>query len=126
MNRGKTLMTVAASAVLGASLAPAVVAAEREAGMHRIMVTDFSGRPPYDREFQTRDEAEARTYARPAPAVGDTVTVVDYRDRPPYRRQVVEIDQSNVTDFARFEEVEAVEREQHRFGPPGKNFRRTR
>lgn len=104
---------------------------------NRVMITDFSGKPPFKRRVVSVDELSDTQLARfeevAAPAVdesrvGERVTIVDYRGRPPFKRTTVEIDASNVTELARFEEATTERAEPRRPRFPGKTYpiRRTR
>jgi hypothetical protein len=99
----------------------------------RVMITDFSGKPPFKRRIVAVDDLSPAEFARfeavtaeptlDRGRIGQRVTLVDFRGKPPFRRSVVEIDETNVAAFARFEEAEQTEaRRPARTRAPGKGF----
>src|SRR5690606_34377512 len=101
---------------------------------NRVMITDFSGKPPFKRRVVSVDTLSATELARFEEAVGaastvdegrigERVTVVDFRGRPPFKRKTIEIDAANVTELARFEEVSEERAEApRRPRAPGKTY----
>lgn len=135
----KTMLTgsigLATALALGVLAAPSADSSEsmRRIGNDKVMITDFSGKPPFRRRTVDIDDLSTAEFARfeeirNPPAVDETrigqrITAVDFRGKPPFRRRVVEIDESNVTEFARFEEVTEADDgarnsrfKRHRFG----------
>jgi hypothetical protein len=92
----------------------------RQIDENTVSITNFSGKPPFQRRIVAIDNLSAAEFARfeemraepavDASRIGETITVVDYRGKPPFSRRVVEIDETNAVEFARFEEVTEVER----------------
>lgn len=124
----KGLSSVALLAVVSAS-ATTVWAADESmpaADGQKVLVTEFRGRPPFNREFLNRDEvaelARFEETARDIPAEG--MRVADFRGRPPYKREFLSADE--LAELARFEETSATDDQlRTRRGPPGKmNSRR--
>ena len=105
------------AAALLAATAGTATAAESVTALKdgRVMITDFSGKPPFKRRVLSPDDLATTELARfeevdGADAanqglIGEQVRVVDFRGKPPFKRRVVEIDASNVTELARFEPV---------------------
>ena len=111
------------AAALGALLVAGSATADvniRQLDADRVMVTDFSGKPPFKRRIVAiadlsptefaRFEAVTQEPAIDTARIGQRVQVVDFRGKPPFKRQTVEIDASNASTFARFEEVSEGER----------------
>ncbi|MFW2405086.1 MAG: hypothetical protein ACN4GT_09975 [Gammaproteobacteria bacterium] len=98
-----------------------------QASDHEVIVTDFSGRPPFSRtrvparetaEFAQLEEQLVSASTR---QVGEKVQIVDYSGRPPYSRRVVVLDETEVAEFARFEDSGAASDSPHvRRSAPGK------
>jgi hypothetical protein len=102
---------VVASLVIAGLAAPAAVAdtSMRQIDEDTVLITDFHGKPPYQRRYVQVDDLSVVQFARfeemnPAAdhsRIGDKITVVEHRGRPPFKRTIVEIDESNVTEFGR-------------------------
>ncbi len=98
----------------------------------RVMITEFSGHPPFERRVLSRGDLSATELARfeevsPVGAadesrIGERVTVVGFRGHPPFKRRVVEVEASNVTELARFEPVTEERAAPRRSRFPGKPF----
>ena len=129
MKRISTYLGCMSGALMLAFLAvPATADNEgAQASDREVIVTDFSGRPPFSRtRVPARETAEfAQLEEQPASAgtrrAGEKVQIVDYSGRPPYSRRVVVLDEMEVAEFARFEDAGAAPDSPHvRRSAPGK------
>ncbi|MEZ5596871.1 MAG: hypothetical protein R3E84_10830 [Pseudomonadales bacterium] len=90
----------------------------------KVLTTDFRGRPPFTRAWQSapvdlaRLEESTGMLAAGSAHAPDRVRVVDFRGRPPFKRRSVPIEPGEIAELARFETVAEPPRP-HR-GPPGK------
>jgi hypothetical protein len=92
-----------------------------------VIVTNFSGRPPFKRQRVSSEELAdlARFEETSAQPTSGQVRVVNYRGRPPFRRQIPAAEE--LADLARFEEASTdSETRRARRGPPGKQMWRRR
>ena len=129
MKRINTYLACISGALAMAFLAvPATADNEgARASDREVIVTDFSGRPPFSRtrvlaretaEFAQLEEQIVSASTR---QVGEKVQIVDYSGRPPYSRRVVVLDEMEVAEFARFEDTGAASDSPHvRRSAPGK------
>ena len=75
-----------------------------------VVVTDFSGRPPFRRSFETLSVTElAALNAAPAADSGEVATVrmTDYRGRPPFRRSTETLPVSELAAMSVADEIES-------------------
>lgn len=130
-----------AAALLAGSLSAASAAhadtSFRQLDGDRVMVTDFSGKPPFERRIVSIDELSAADQAKlesPAPsaalvgAASPGIAAAGLRSRPPFRRDA-SVESAQAARFARFEEVSETETAKEtetvkRRGAPGKPFSR--
>ena len=87
----------------------------------KVVVTDFSGKPPFKRQVVTGGDEMAtakRDAVDAADSDTDRVQVVELRGAPPFKRQMVSVEELESAEFARLEtDGEASDA---RRGPPGK------
>ncbi len=93
-----------------------------QASDREVIVTDFSGRPPFSRtRVPAQETAEFAQLEASTPQVGEKVQIVDYSGRPPYSRRVIVLDEMEVAEFARLEDTGAASDSPHiRRSAPGK------
>ena len=119
-----TAIKLACTATLAAALQALSVgatAAEPSATSDKVLVTDFSGRPPFKRTLVSQDTvADLARFEESSVAESGQVWVVDTRGAPPFKRRLVSA--SELADVARFEETsdDAKDSRRTRRGPPGK------
>jgi hypothetical protein len=125
-NTSKTILALFSVSALALTV---LAASAEESATKRVLVTDFSGKPPYQRRVSKESEAPVAEFARfeelseaQRARIGKTVRVTEFRGKPPFRRSAVTLDESNMTEFARFEEVSKPSIRRRRAGPPGKGF----
>lgn len=128
----KRLMT------LGAAAIAMTVGSAAQAGTHvrmldaeRAVVTDFTGKPPFQRKVVKVKDLSATEFARfeelrtaaavDRSRVGKRVLVTDFSGKPPFNRKWVTVTEENATEFARFEE-EKTSPAKRRLGPPASGF----
>ncbi len=121
---------------IGAAVIAMTAGSMAQAGTHvqmldadRALVTDFSGKPPFQRKVvQVKDLSptefarfeEQRTAATvDSSQPGKRVLVTDFTGKPPFNRKWVTKDKQ--AEFARFEE-EKPSRAKRRPGPPAASF----
>ncbi|MEL7448884.1 MAG: hypothetical protein AAFN78_06725 [Pseudomonadota bacterium] len=116
-----TAIKLACAATFAAALQALSVgatAAEPSATSDKVLVTDFSGRPPFKRTMVSQDSiADMARFEEASVTESGKVWVVDTRGAPPFKRRLVSA--SDVADIARFEETSDDARRTRR-GPPGK------
>ena len=116
-----TAIKLACTATLAAALQALSVgatAAEPSATADQVLVTDFSGRPPFKRKMVNQDSvADMARFEETSVGESGKVWVVDTRGAPPFKRRLVSA--SELADVARFEETSDDARRTRR-GPPGK------
>ena len=93
-----------------------------QASDREVIVTDFSGRPPFSRtRVPAQEMAEFAQLEASTRQVGEKVQIVDYSGRPPYSRRVIVLDEMEVAEFARLEDTGAASDSPHiRRSAPGK------
>ncbi len=93
-----------------------------QASDREVIVTDFSGRPPFSRtRVPAQETAEFAQLEASTRQVGEKVQIVDYSGRPPYSRRVIVLDEMEVAEFARLEDTGAASDSPHiRRSAPGK------
>lgn len=121
-----------AAALIGGLAAAAAAIAYADSSLRRldddrVLITSFSGKPPFERRIVAVDALHAAERARlddaeRASVGGAERTAAGYRAHPPFRRPASGTAADETARFARFEESPAESAAPVRRGPPGKPF----
>lgn len=75
----------------------------------RVQTTDFSGKPPFKRKFETVEVKDVAQFERVDSAKAEMVTVqtTDFSGKPPFKRNVETLEVRDVAEFSEIQDADA-------------------